>query len=83
METLLPPATKSVIRAMPNTPCTVGQCAAAIALGSRSQSEDKVICEKIFKSLGTVNEVPENLLGIELAVVLPFYLYYYFIRLLM
>ena len=63
IESVLPPVTKSVIRAMPNTPCTVQQCAAAIALGSRSQTADKIVAQKIFQSLGTVSEVPENLLG--------------------
>ena len=62
IESCLPASTKSVIRAMPNTPCTVGACATAIALGTASQASDKLLCETIFKSFGTCSDVPEHLL---------------------
>jgi pyrroline-5-carboxylate reductase len=62
MESTLPACTRSVIRVMPNTPCTVGECAAAMALGSRSQLSDKDICEKIFQAVGSICEVPEKLI---------------------
>ena len=48
------PHAKSVIRVMPNTPCLVGECAAAYAVGSKTTQEDKEICEEIFKSVGTI-----------------------------
>ena len=48
------PHAKSVIRVMPNTPCLVGECAAAYAVGSKTSEEDKEICEQIFNSVGTI-----------------------------
>lgn len=62
IETVLPRATKSVIRVMPNIPCTVGECAAAMALGSQSKSSDKQACEIIFGAVGKISEVPEKLI---------------------
>jgi len=62
LESYLPDTTKSVIRVMPNTPCLVGQSAAAFAAGSKSSKEDKDICAAIFKSVGTVCEVQEKLM---------------------
>ena len=62
MEASLPQCTKSIIRVMPNTPCTVGECAAVMALGTRSQITDKVACEKIFQAVGSICEVPEKLI---------------------
>lgn len=56
------PTAKSVIRVMPNTPCLVGQCAAAYAIGSKTTNEDKLICEYIFKAIGTISEVQEKLM---------------------
>jgi pyrroline-5-carboxylate reductase len=56
------PNAKSVIRVMPNTPCLVGQSAAAYACGSKSGEDDKKSCEAIFNSVGTISEVPEKLM---------------------
>jgi pyrroline-5-carboxylate reductase len=61
IETCIPNA-KSVIRVMPNTPCVVGQSAAAYAAGSKSVKEDKDTCETIFNAVGTISEVPEKLM---------------------
>lgn len=62
IESFLPSQTKSVIRVMPNTPCLVGQSAAAFAPGSRTSEEDKRICHAIFNSVGTISEVSEKLM---------------------
>jgi pyrroline-5-carboxylate reductase len=39
-----------VIRVMPNTPCLVGECAAAYAPGTAAKASDKLACEAIFGS---------------------------------
>jgi pyrroline-5-carboxylate reductase len=62
LESYLPQETKSMIRVMPNTPCLVGQCAAAFASGTKTTAEDKTICAAIFGSVGTISEVPEKLM---------------------
>lgn len=50
----------SVIRAMPNTPALVGQGAAAIAAGSSVPVEDMSWAETIFRTVGTVVQLPES-----------------------
>jgi len=62
LESYLPPNTKSVIRVMPNTPCLVGQSAAAFSPGTNTNEDDKLVCKSIFNSVGTVCEVPEKLM---------------------
>ena len=52
----------SFIRVMPNTPCSVGECAAAYTLGAYASPADKDICEAIFKSVGTISQVPEPMM---------------------
>ncbi len=51
-----------VIRAMPNTPATVGAGITALALGSQAQDRDRQIARKLFQSVGEVVEVPETLM---------------------
>jgi len=51
-----------VIRAMPNTPATVGAGITALAMGSQAQENDRQIARKIFESVGEVVEVPETLM---------------------
>lgn len=62
LEGFLPSNTKSVIRVMPNTPCLVGQSAAAFSSGSNTNEDDKLVCTSIFNSVGTICEVPEKLM---------------------
>lgn len=62
LENYLPKETKSIIRVMPNTPCLVGQSAAAFSTGTKSTDEDKAICISLFQSVGTISEVPEKLM---------------------
>lgn len=53
---------QSVIRAMPNTPATVGAGVTAIAAGQRTQPEHLQLARQIFGAVGEVVEVPESLL---------------------
>lgn len=51
-----------VVRAMPNTPALVGEGATAIAAGSAASASDLDRAEAIFKSVGLVVRVTEDLL---------------------
>lgn len=50
---------RPVIRAMPNTPATIGAGMTAIALGKYAQPEDLAEAKRIFAAVGDVVEVPE------------------------
>lgn len=41
-----------VVRVMPNTPCSVGQCAAAFVKGSNTTSEDMDLVQSLLSSVG-------------------------------
>lgn len=51
-----------VVRAMPNTPALVDEGATAIAKGAHASDADLGLAESIFKSVGVVVQLPENLL---------------------
>ncbi|MBR8837327.1 MAG: pyrroline-5-carboxylate reductase [Stigonema ocellatum SAG 48.90 = DSM 106950] len=51
-----------VIRAMPNTPATVGAGITAICLGAYTKANHQEIARKIFSAVGEVVEVPETLM---------------------
>jgi pyrroline-5-carboxylate reductase len=51
-----------VIRAMPNTPATVGAGMTAIAPGTKARSEHVLQAKSIFEAVGQVVEVPESLM---------------------
>lgn len=51
-----------VIRAMPNTPATVGAGVTAIAAGTMATTEHLQQARSIFEAVGTVVEVPETLM---------------------
>lgn len=53
---------RSVVRAMPNTPATVGAGMTAIALGDRVSAQDLDLATQIFKAVGEVVTVPESLM---------------------
>ncbi|MBR8828022.1 MAG: pyrroline-5-carboxylate reductase [Gomphosphaeria aponina SAG 52.96 = DSM 107014] len=55
-------AGKPVIRAMPNTPATVGAGMTAIAFGKRVENKHISIAKSIFAAVGEVVEVPEYLM---------------------
>jgi len=51
-----------VIRAMPNTPATVGAGITAIALGQHTNESHQKIAQQLFAAVGEVVEVPEALM---------------------
>ncbi|MCA9267308.1 MAG: pyrroline-5-carboxylate reductase, partial [Planctomycetales bacterium] len=51
-----------VVRVMPNTPCLVGQCAAAFSAAAGARPEDRACVEQLLKSVGLAFELPERLL---------------------
>lgn len=61
MENVLPQNSR-VIRVMPNTPALVNQGCAVFVRGSQATENDVNITEKLFQSIGTCEEVTENLM---------------------
>jgi pyrroline-5-carboxylate reductase len=53
---------QAVVRAMPNTPATVGAGMTAIAAGQKVKPEEMELARQIFAAVGEVVEVPEALL---------------------
>ena len=53
---------RSVIRAMPNTPATVGMGVTAISAGERVSSDLVALATQIFQAVGEVVTVPESLM---------------------
>jgi pyrroline-5-carboxylate reductase len=51
-----------VIRVMPNTPALVGASATAFALGKAALSEDALLAQRLFSSVGIAYQVQEMLL---------------------
>ncbi|HEY9737419.1 MAG TPA: pyrroline-5-carboxylate reductase [Trichocoleus sp.] len=51
-----------VVRAMPNTPATVGAGITAITAGAHTSPEDLALARRIFGSVGDVVDVPEYLM---------------------
>lgn len=51
-----------VIRAMPNTPATVGAGITAISPGSHTKTSHQKIAQQLFSAVGEVVEVPETLM---------------------
>jgi pyrroline-5-carboxylate reductase len=51
-----------IVRAMPNTPATIGAGVTAIAPGQRAEPQHLVLAEQIFQAVGTVVQVPESLM---------------------
>jgi pyrroline-5-carboxylate reductase len=51
-----------IIRAMPNTPATVGAGMSAIAAGSHAKPEHLQLATSIFSAVGEVVEVPESMM---------------------
>lgn len=60
LETAFPE--QAVIRAMPNTPATVGAGITAIAPGKQVSPEQLELAKQIFAAVGQVVEVPEHLM---------------------
>ncbi len=53
---------QAVVRAMPNTPATVGAGITAIARGTRAEPSHFKQAQQIFQAVGEVVEVPESLM---------------------
>lgn len=51
-----------VVRAMPNTPATVGAGMTAIAMGAHSLAEHSTLAKEMFSAVGQVVQVPEGML---------------------
>lgn len=51
-----------VVRVMPNTPCLVGETAAAYSLGGQATQEDSKLVSRLLSAVGLGMEVPEKLL---------------------
>lgn len=54
------PAGIRVVRAMPNTPSTIGEGATGIAAGTAADAEAMALTRAVFESVGQVVEVPES-----------------------
>jgi len=52
----------SLIRAMPNTPATVGAGMTAVCANAHTTSDQKNIAQQMFSTVGEVVEVPESLM---------------------
>ncbi|KAF6241928.1 pyrroline-5-carboxylate reductase [Scenedesmus sp. NREL 46B-D3] len=52
-----------VCRVMPNTPCLVGETAAAMCLGGKATSEDAEIVVALFSAVGKIYQLDEKLLS--------------------
>jgi pyrroline-5-carboxylate reductase len=52
-----------VIRVMPNTPCLVGETAAAMCLGGKADASDEKVARQIFEAVGRIYTVDEKLLS--------------------
>lgn len=65
LETLLEAAgpDSRVIRVMPNTPCLVGETAAAMCLGGSADSSDESLVMGMFAAVGRIYTVDEKLLS--------------------
>ncbi len=53
-------AHRRIVRVMPNTPCMVGEAAAAFSSNSRVTSEDKSTIIDIFNRVGLILEIQEK-----------------------
>ncbi|GAX79058.1 hypothetical protein CEUSTIGMA_g6498.t1 [Chlamydomonas eustigma] len=65
LETLLSAAGSDakVVRVMPNTPCLVGETAAAMCLGGKADVEDEKLVRLLFEAVGKIFTVDEKLLS--------------------
>ncbi len=52
-----------LVRVMPNTPCLVGETAAAMCLGGAADDADADLVQTLFAAVGTIYRVDEKLLS--------------------
>ena len=55
-------ASERVVRVMPNTPCLIGQCAAAYCLAGGASDDDGRLVGRLLRSVGVAFELDEKLL---------------------
>ena len=55
--------TPRVIRVMPNTPCLVGETAAAMCLNAKADDKDAAVVQALFDAVGTIYRVEEKLMS--------------------
>ncbi|HKC24909.1 MAG TPA: pyrroline-5-carboxylate reductase [Thermoanaerobaculia bacterium] len=60
IESLLPPDGSAVVRAMPNTPCSIGKGMTVVCKGSRATDEDVAAAREVFSTLGRCLELEEK-----------------------
>ena len=49
-----------VLRSMPNTPALVGKAVTGLAAGTAATADDIAVVRRLFETVGTVVEVPED-----------------------
>ncbi|GAB4820821.1 hypothetical protein N2152v2_007867 [Parachlorella kessleri] len=54
---------KRLVRVMPNTPCLVGETAAAMCLGGKADDTDAEVVARLFDAVGKIYRVDEKLLS--------------------
>ena len=52
-----------MVRVMPNTPCLVGETAAAMCLGGAADATDEKLVRQLFEAAGKIYTVDEKLLS--------------------
>lgn len=52
-----------IIRVMPNTPCLVGETAAAMCLNAKADDKDAAVVQALFDAVGTIYRVEEKLMS--------------------
>lgn len=69
----------AVVRAMPNTPATIGLGATGVSAGSSVTAEQMELARSIFETVGSVHEVPESQIDAVTAISGsgPAYLFYF------
>ena len=50
----------SALRAMPNTPATVGRAVTGLAASASASAEERALVRRLFETVGSVVEVPED-----------------------
>ena len=60
IEAALPPDGSPVVRAMPNTPCSIGKGMTVVAKGSRATDDHVALAREIFTTLGRCLELEEK-----------------------
>ncbi|KAI8476528.1 MAG: pyrroline-5-carboxylate reductase [Monoraphidium minutum] len=52
-----------VVRVMPNTPCLVGETAAAMCVGGKATPEDAELVSTLFSAVGRIHQLDEKMLA--------------------